>query len=58
MISFGAPLIDGWGTPGRVLAARPNFKLIQVEPVESRTAAMADLWLPAKPGTEAAVAQG
>lgn len=57
VISFGAPLIDGWGTPGRVLAARPNFKLIQVEPVESRTAAMADLWLPAKPGTEAAVAQ-
>jgi hypothetical protein len=52
VISFGAPLFDGWGTPGNVLAARANFRLIQIEPVETRTAAMADLWLPIQPGSE------
>jgi anaerobic selenocysteine-containing dehydrogenase len=52
VISFGAPLFDGWGTPGNVIAARSIFRLIQIEPVETRTAAMADLWLPIQPGSE------
>src|SRR5208283_2734809 len=56
VVSFGAPLFDGWGTPGNVFAARANFRLIQVEPVESRTAALADIWLPIRPGTESAIA--
>lgn len=56
VLSFGTPLLDGWGTPGNVLAARANFRLIQVEAVESRTAALADLWLPVKPGVERATA--
>jgi hypothetical protein len=56
-VSFAAPLLDGWGTPASVLDARAKFKLVQVEPRMSRTAAAADVWLPAKPGTEAAIAQ-
>jgi len=56
VISFGAPLLDGWGTPGNVFAARSGFRLVQIEPVESRTAALADVWLAVKPGTEATIA--
>jgi hypothetical protein len=56
-LSFGAPLLDGWGTPGNVIAARENFRLIQAEPLESRTASLADLWLPIRPGSEEALAQ-
>ncbi|MGA2269726.1 MAG: molybdopterin dinucleotide binding domain-containing protein [Bryobacteraceae bacterium] len=57
VLSFGAPLLDGWGTPGNVMAARENFRLIQAEPLESRTASLADLWLPIRPGAEEALAQ-
>ena len=56
ILSFGVPVLDGWGTPGRVLARREQFRLIQVEPVESRSALLADLWLPARPGSESALA--
>ena len=56
VISFGAPLYDGWGTPGNVFAARGGFRLIQIEPVETRTAVLADAWLPIRPGTESAMA--
>jgi anaerobic selenocysteine-containing dehydrogenase len=58
VLSFGAPVLDGWGTPGRVLQARRTFRLIQVETRQSRTALMADGWLPIRPGTEAALALG
>ncbi len=53
VLSLGAPLLDGWGRPSRVFAARPDFRLIQAEAVESRTAALADQWLAVAPGTEA-----
>jgi hypothetical protein len=56
VVSFGAPLLDGWGTPGNVFAARDHFRLIQIEPVETRTAALADMWLPIRPGTESVLA--
>ena len=52
VLSFGVPVLDGWGTPGNVIAAREGFRLIQVEAVESRTAAIADWWLRIPPGTE------
>jgi len=52
VLSFGAPLLDGWGTPGNVIAAREGFRVIQAEAVESRTAAMADWWLRIPAGTE------
>lgn len=57
VLSFGAPLLDGWGTPGNVIAARDNFRLIQAEPLESRTASLADLWLLIRPGSEETLAQ-
>ena len=31
-----------------------NFRLIQAEPLESRTASLADVWLPIRPGSEEA----
>src|ERR1039457_2566836 len=57
VLSIGAPLLDGWGTPANVLAARQNFRLIQAEAVESRTAMLADEWIRIAPGTESAFAQ-
>jgi len=53
VLSLGAPLLDGFAQPARVFAARPNFRLIQAEAMESRTASAADEWLPVAPGTEA-----
>ncbi len=67
LLSFGAPVLDGWGTPGRIArlaTARaggndgPKLKIIQVEARQSRTAAAADLWVPLAPGTEATLALG
>ena len=57
VLSIGAPLLDGWGTPSKVSSARRNFHLIQAEAVESRTAMMADEWIPIAPGGESAFAQ-
>jgi hypothetical protein len=57
VLSFGVPVLDGWGTPATVNAARGGFRLIQVDPVESRTASMADQWLRVRPGSEGALAQ-
>lgn len=67
IVSFGAPLLDGWGTPGqftRLWAERaagltePQLRLIQVEESLSRTAAKAWQWVPVHPGFEAALAAG
>ena len=58
VLSFGAPLMEGWGTPGNVLAAREQFNLIQVEATESHTAAMADLWVAIEPWKEDDLALG
>ena len=57
VLSFGVPVLDGWGTQGNVNATRAGFRLIQVEPVESRTASMADRWLRVRAGSEDALAQ-
>jgi len=58
ILSLGVPVLDGWGTPGNVIAARSGFRLIQAEAVESRTAIMADQWLAIRPGSEAALFDG
>jgi len=55
VLSLGAPLLDGWGRPNLVFRARPDFRLIQAEAIESRTAALADEWLPVAPGSETAL---
>ncbi len=67
IISFGAPLLDGWGTPGRftrIWADRaagkndPQLRLIQAEASLSRTAARAWQWIPIREGSESALAAG
>jgi hypothetical protein len=56
VLSLGAPLLDGWAAPGNVFAARGGFRLIQAEALESRTAVLADDWLPIRPDSEWALA--
>jgi anaerobic selenocysteine-containing dehydrogenase len=65
--SFGAPVLDGWGTPGRFTrlwseraagAADPQLRLIQIEPSLSRTATRAWRWVPIREGSESALAAG
>lgn len=67
ILSFGCGLIEGWGAPGRMLNAwslwrdeplKAKVKVVQVESRASNTASKADQWVPAKPGTEAALALG
>jgi len=58
VLSLGVPLLEDWGTPGNVMAARAGFHLIQADAVESRTAVMADQWLRIKAGSEEALGQG
>lgn len=65
IVSFGAPLLDGWGVPGRFTRlwaqraagrAEPQLRVIQIEASLSRTAARAWWWIQAKPGSEGALA--
>lgn len=62
VLSLGVPLVDGWRSPvayARSLAdgqAR-GLRFVQVEPRLSLTGAKADLWLPARPGSEADIAR-
>ncbi|HBZ57391.1 MAG TPA: hypothetical protein DEO88_18475 [Syntrophobacteraceae bacterium] len=68
VLSFGANLLEGWGSPGRMQtlfgrwrhgeAGSAAPKLVQVEARCSMTASKADQWIPIKPGTEAALALG
>jgi hypothetical protein len=67
IVSFGAPLLEGWAIPGRFTRlwaeraaglADPELRLIQIDAAFSRTAARAWQWIPVPPGTEAALAEG
>jgi hypothetical protein len=67
ILSFSAPLLDGWGTPGqftRVWAERaagmsdPQLRLIQIDSSLSRTAARAWQWVEIREGSESALASG
>jgi menaquinone reductase, molybdopterin-binding-like subunit len=63
ILSFGAGLIEGWGSPincFKTNAARKKkgVKFFQIEPRLSNTAASADKWIPIIPGTEADLALG
>ena len=67
IVSFGAPLLDGWGTPGRftrLWAERaagmsdPQLRLIQIDSSLSRTAARAWQWVEIREGSESALASG
>jgi len=65
ILSFGAPLLDGWGMPGRftrLWAERaagitdPQLRLIQVDSSLSRTASRAWQWISIREGSESALA--
>jgi len=63
VLSFGAGIIEGWGSPVSCFKANASrktrhAKLYQIEPRLSNTAANADRWIPVKPGTEADLALG
>lgn len=63
VLSFGAGLIEGWGSPVHCFKANGSRKerqatLFQIEPRLSNTAANADKWIPINPGTEADLALG
>lgn len=64
ILSFGSGLLEGWGTPGRVLnawglwrsgAQKDRAQVVQVEARASNTASKADKWVAARPGTETAL---
>jgi anaerobic selenocysteine-containing dehydrogenase len=58
IVSFGAPLLDGWGTPGRMTALRNahQTKFVQIDTRYSRTALQSEQWLAITPGAERTVA--
>jgi anaerobic selenocysteine-containing dehydrogenase len=66
ILSFGCGLIEGWGSPGRMINAwsrwkgelKGKVKVVQLEARASNTASKADMWLAPKPGTETALALG
>jgi anaerobic selenocysteine-containing dehydrogenase len=67
ILSFGSGLIEGWGSPARVIKAHSLWRsgdskeratVVQIEPRLSNTAAKADRWYPVNPGTEGALALG
>ena len=61
ILSFGAGLLDGWGSPASMFKTNSIWKnnkvsMIQIEPRLSNTAAKSDQWVPVNPGTEAVLA--
>lgn len=63
ILSFGSGIIDGWGSPVRMLTVNSlwkekGVKVVQIEPRLSNSAAKADKWIPIVPGTEADLALG
>lgn len=63
ILSFGARLFEGWGTAcvmnkALVDMKQKGAKLVQADAVCTRTASLADQWLPVKPGTELILAMG
>ena len=62
VLSFGSGLIEGWGSPVRMIKANSKWKergkVVQIESRLSNTAAKADEWISINPGTEATLAFG
>ena len=67
VLAFGADFLGTWNSPvaqsvayGRMRQGRPGIrgKFVHVEPRMSQTGANADEWIPARPGTEGALALG
>ncbi|MFH2092850.1 MAG: menaquinone reductase molybdopterin-binding-like subunit QrcB [Pseudomonadota bacterium] len=63
ILSFGAGVIEGWGSPVHCFKANAskkerNGQFYQIEPRLSNTATKADRWIPVNPGSEADLALG
>ncbi len=63
VLSFGAGIIEGWGSPVNCFKSNASRKarharIYQIEPRLSNTAATADSWIPVNPGAEADLALG
>ncbi len=64
VLSFGADFLGTWVSPVHFSGEYAKFRsgdrgvLIQVEPKMTLTGGNADLWMPAKPGTEGVLAYG
>ena len=63
IISFGAGIIEGWGSPVRMFRAKSKWqdsgaRLVQIDSRQSITAAKSDKWVPINPGTEMTLALG
>lgn len=63
ILSFGSGIIEGWGSPVRMIRAKSGWlksgcKTVQIEPRLSNTAAKSNKWIPVNPGTEYALALG
>lgn len=65
ILSLSAPVLDGWCSPvqkGMMLtnhtSGRSGCRIIQVDSRYSRSAQLADQWIPLNPNTEAALAFG
>jgi len=54
--AFGAPVLEGWGRPSRMLAARSGLRVVQVDARRSPSASLADEWVKVAPGGEGALA--
>lgn len=63
ILSFGARIVEGWGNSARINKAFKTWKengtkLIHIDSISTRTASLADRWIPVKPGTESILALG
>ena len=60
VVSFGAPVLDGWGVPGEMMARWKSRRTAFVHAGSrySHTARLASEWMPVLPGSEAALALG
>jgi len=60
VLSFGAPVLDGWGVPGEMLTRWKSGEatFIHAGSRYSHTARLAHRWLPVLPGSEGALALG
>ncbi len=56
LVSFGAPVLEGWGRPGRMLAVRGSLRVVQIDAWRSPSAALADEWVEIAPGGEGPLA--
>lgn len=63
ILSFGSRLLEGWGDSVKMNKfflewKAKGTKLVQADTICTRTASLADEWVPVKPGTEAILAYG